>query len=44
MKVPTLISRDFFCPFPQCWCGSGTTLIAAEKTGRIGWLIELDPK
>jgi DNA modification methylase len=24
--------------------GSGTTLIAAEKTGRIGWLLELDPK
>lgn len=24
--------------------GSGTTLIATEKTGRIGWLIELDPK
>lgn len=24
--------------------GSGTTLIAAEKTGRISWLIELDPK
>lgn len=24
--------------------GSGTTLIAAEKTGRIGWLIEIDPK
>ena len=24
--------------------GSGTTLIAAEKSGRIGWLIELDPK
>lgn len=24
--------------------GSGTTLIAAEKTGRIGWIIELDPK
>jgi DNA modification methylase len=24
--------------------GSGTTLIAAEKAGRIGWLIELDPK
>ena len=23
--------------------GSGTTLIAAEKSGRIGWLIELDP-
>ncbi len=24
--------------------GSGTTLIAAQKSGRIGWLIELDPK
>ncbi len=24
--------------------GSGTTLIAAEKSGRSGWLIELDPK
>ncbi len=24
--------------------GSGTTLIAAEKAGRTGWLIELDPK
>jgi DNA modification methylase len=24
--------------------GSGTTLIAAEKSGRVGWLIELDPK
>jgi DNA modification methylase len=24
--------------------GSGTTLIAAEKSGRIGWLSELDPK
>ncbi|TXH87615.1 MAG: site-specific DNA-methyltransferase [Rhodoferax sp.] len=24
--------------------GSGTTLIAAEKSSRIGWLIELDPK
>ena len=24
--------------------GSGTTLIAAEKTGRIARLIELDPK
>ncbi len=24
--------------------GSGTTLIAAEKSGRIAWLIELDPK
>ncbi len=24
--------------------GSGTTLIAAEKSGRTGWLIELDPK
>jgi DNA modification methylase len=26
------------------FCGSGTILIAAEKSGRIGWLIELDPK
>jgi DNA modification methylase len=24
--------------------GSGTTLIAAEKTGRRGYLVELDPK
>lgn len=24
--------------------GSGTTLIAAEKSGRVAWLIELDPK
>jgi DNA modification methylase len=24
--------------------GSGTTMIAAEKSGRVGWLIELDPK
>lgn len=24
--------------------GSGTTLIAAEKTGRIAYLCELDPK
>jgi DNA modification methylase len=24
--------------------GSGTTLIASERTGRIAWLIELDPK
>ena len=24
--------------------GSGTTLIAAEKTGRVGRMIELDPK
>jgi site-specific DNA-methyltransferase (adenine-specific) len=24
--------------------GSGTTLIAAEKNGRVGYLVELDPK
>lgn len=24
--------------------GSGTTIIAAEKNGRIGYLMELDPK
>lgn len=24
--------------------GSGTTLIASHKTGRIGYLLELDPK
>ncbi len=24
--------------------GSGTTLIAAEKSGRVAWLMELDPK
>jgi DNA modification methylase len=27
----------------DCFGGSGTTLIAAEKTGRHGYLIELDP-
>jgi DNA modification methylase len=28
----------------DCFGGSGTTLIAAEKTGRRGFLMELDPK
>jgi DNA modification methylase len=28
----------------DCFGGSGTTLIAAEKTGRRGLLMELDPK
>jgi len=28
----------------DCFGGSGTTLIAAQKTGRIGYLMELDPK
>jgi DNA modification methylase len=27
----------------DCFGGSGTTLIAAEKTGRRGYLLELDP-
>ncbi len=22
IEIPTLISRDFFCPLPQCWRGS----------------------
>ena len=26
------------------FCGSGTTLIAAEKTGRIGFGLEIEPK
>ena len=30
---------------PQhCFGGSGTTLIAAEKTGRVARLMELDPQ
>jgi DNA modification methylase len=28
----------------DCFGGSGTTLIAAEKTGRSARLMELDPK
>jgi DNA modification methylase len=27
----------------DCFGGSGTTLLAAEKTGRRGYLMELDP-
>ena len=27
----------------DCFLGSGTTLIAAEKTGRRGYVVELDP-
>jgi len=27
----------------DAFCGSGTTIIAAEKSGRIGYGIELDP-
>ena len=26
------------------FCGSGTTLIAAERTGRVARVLELDPK
>ena len=26
------------------FCGSGTTILAAEQTGRIGYGIEIDPK
>lgn len=28
----------------DCFCGTGTTIIAAEKLGKIGYGIELDPK
>lgn len=28
----------------DCFCGTGTSIIAAEKLGRIGYGIELDPK
>jgi DNA modification methylase len=28
----------------DAFCGSGTTIIAAEKVGRVGFGIELDPK
>jgi DNA modification methylase len=26
------------------FCGSGTTILAAEQTGRVGYGIELEPK
>ena len=29
---------------PHCFLGSGTTLIAAEQTGRVCCGVELDPK
>ena len=28
----------------DAFCGSGTTIIAAEKTGRIGYALEIDPR
>ena len=28
----------------DCFCGTGTSIIAAEKLGKIGYGIELDPK
>ena len=28
----------------DCFCGTGTSIIAAEKLGRIGYGIEIDPK
>ena len=28
----------------DAFSGSGTTIIAAEKTGRIGYALELDPR
>jgi DNA modification methylase len=28
----------------DCFCGTGTTIIAAEKLGKIGYGIEIDPK
>jgi len=31
-------------PLYDCFLGSGTTLIAAEKTGRVCYGVELDPK
>jgi DNA modification methylase len=31
-------------PLYDCFLGSGTTLIAAEQTGRVCFGVELDPK
>jgi DNA modification methylase len=28
----------------DCFAGSGTTLIAAEQTGRLGYIMEIDPR